>query len=166
MWAAGAAVTTVAAIGAVGAGAKVPAHAAGFCQTRSTTVSGVTGFKFCGPGSAKAKTGGQSYSFKGGGCTHNPSAGLALQLSIGYSFAIINEANPNEGKPRFMLQIGKKHNTGTLQALDSGGKELAPEDTNVKVTWKGKTPLKGTFKGPKISGSWSCAGHIYNIQTG
>ena len=50
--------------------------------------------------------------------------------------------------------------------MDSAGKELAAENTNVKVTWKGKTPLKGTFKNGKLSGSWSCAGHIYSLQAG
>ena len=91
---------------------------------------------------------------------------MALQLSIGYSFAIINQADPNQGKPRFELQIGKKHNRGTLESVDSGGQELSPDNTTVKVSWTGKTPLKGTFKSGKLSGSWSCAGHIYSLQTG
>ena len=145
---------------------QVPAHAAGFCPTRTTTVNGVSGFRFCGPASAKVTTGGRTYTFKAGGCTHNPAAGLTLQLSLGDSFAVINEANQNEGEPRFTFQIGRKHNQGTVEQVHSGGKELAAENTNVKVSWKGKTPLKGTFKSSKIKGSWSCAGHIYSIQTG
>jgi hypothetical protein len=34
------------------------------------------------------------------------------------------------------------------------------------VSWKGKTPLKGTFTSARVSGSWSCAGHIYSLQAG
>lgn len=64
------------------------------------------------------------------------------------------------------LEIGKKHTQGTLESVDSGGAQLTPENTNVKVTWKGQTPLKGTFKTGKLSGSWSCAGHIYSQQAG
>ncbi len=166
MWAAGAAVTAAAAIGAVGAGAHATAHAAGLCPTRTVTVSGVSGFEFCGKASAKVSTGGKTYTFKNGQCTDNTAHGLTLALSLGESFAFINESDPNQGQPRFVLEIQKNHKKGTLEGLDSGGKELAPEGTDVKVSFKGKLPLKGTFHGPKLSGSWACAGHVYSQAVG
>src|ERR1700753_591243 len=129
-WAAGAAVTAAATIGAVGAGAHPAAHAAGLCPTRTVTVSGVTGFKFCGKATAKVKTGGKSYAFKNGQCTNNTAHGLTLALSLGESFAIINQDNPNQGQPRFILEIQKNHKQGTLEGLDSGGNELAPQGTD------------------------------------
>jgi hypothetical protein len=135
------------------------------CQAQIVTVQGHTGMKFCGPATARVTVRGHTYDFRGGFCADDVYNMTALQLSLGWDIPAFS-GKPNLGKPLFDLVLTTSDETGTLATLDVGGRKLVQIDTAVQSVWSGSKPLKGTFRGDGVSGSWNCAGQIYNLHQG
>jgi hypothetical protein len=160
------AVAVLSAAAPVAAGSDAQSRAASAappCIPSSGSSNGHIKVAYCGPATATMTIAGKTYSFKDGYCGKDPTAHIALQMTLG---TLVQARTPvNGGDPLFeMTVITESTLTVANVTADSGGKAL---DSVGTLSVRGSIPQDGTFTStgfakPSFTGTWNCHGVVWS----